>query len=182
MAQIVVGISSMVVSDNPDDVLVTYSLGSCLGLAIYDPVAKVGGMIHCMMPLSSLAIDKAAMEPCMFVDTGVPLLLDAVFKMGLRKSQALVRIAGAATLMGRSEMFRIGERNCAVLRKIMWKNGIFITAEDVGGTVSRTIRMEMRTGRFLVKTGQHTRELVDVKPPHLQHDAVSFKSAAGKEE
>jgi len=165
MALIAVGMSSMAVSRNPDDVLVTYSLGSCLGVTMYDPVVKVGGMIHCMMPLSSVDRAKALKEPCMFVDSGVPLLLQSLFDAGLRKSRALVRIAGGATIAGEGELFRIGKRNYAVLRKILWKNGMFIAAEDVGGDVTRTIRLEIMTGRFLVKTEKGIRELVDAKAP-----------------
>lgn len=175
MALIVVGMSNMAISTDPEDALVTYSLGSCLGFTIYDPVTQVGGMIHCMMPLSTLNPERAREEPCMFVDTGIPVLLQRVFDAGLKKSRALVRVAGAARVAGAGEMFRIGERNCAVLRKILWKNGIFISAEDVGGTITRTIRLEIGTGKFTVKTGRIERELTHGTSLYSQGDAVPVR-------
>lgn len=154
MRTVVVGVADMAVSDDPEDILVTYSLGSCLGVAIYDPQVQVGGMIHCMLPLSSIDPAKARSRPCMFVDTGIPLLMDTLFAMGVRKQSVHVHVAGAGTaIQPQGAMFRIGERNYAVLRRILWKNGLLITEESVGGAASRTIRMEVATGRFLIKTG-----------------------------
>ena len=153
MNTVVIGISEMVVSDRGEDVLVTYSLGSCLGLAIYDPEVRVGGMIHCMLPLSRVDEAKAKSEPCMFVDTGLPALLTAMFKRGVQKARAMVYAAGCANVLDHQDLFKIGERNYTVLRKILWKNGMLIAGEDVGGGDARTIRLEIGTGRFTIKSG-----------------------------
>jgi chemotaxis protein CheD len=153
MNSVIVDIADMAVSGNPDDVLVTYSLGSCLGITVYDPAARVGGMMHCMLPLSSVDGEKAKTRPYMFVDTGMTLFLGRLFEMGVRKANAIVKVAGGAQVLDKQGLFRIGERNYAVLRKILWKNSMMIKSEEVGGEVSRTIRLEIASGRTTVRTG-----------------------------
>jgi chemotaxis protein CheD len=81
----VVGVAELVVSNQLDDVLITYALGSCLGISIYDPVAKVAGLLHVMLPLSSVSPEKAREKPAMFVDTGVPLLFKESYRLGAKK-------------------------------------------------------------------------------------------------
>ncbi|HHI02254.1 MAG: chemotaxis protein CheD [Candidatus Zixiibacteriota bacterium] len=159
MALKVLGISDLYVSRKPGDVLITYSLGSCIGLTVYDPVAKIGGMIHYMLPLSKLAPEKARAKPGMFADTGVPLLLKKVIELGAAKDRLIVKVAGGSELMDQNKVFNIGERNYLVLRKLLWKNNILITAEDVGGNFSRTLRLEINTGYTSIKTREGEREL-----------------------
>jgi chemotaxis protein CheD len=157
--QYTVGISEMIVSNRPDDVLVTYSLGSCIGLALYDPAAQVGGMVHCMLPLSRIDPEKAAKTPGMFIDSGVVLLIQRVLDLGAQKRRLVAKVAGAAKLLDESGMFNIGERNYVVLRKILWKNNILIAAEETGGTIARTLYLYMDTGRTTIKSQGHEREL-----------------------
>ncbi len=147
-----VGISEMVTSRSEEDILATYALGSCLGLSLYDPVARVGGLIHCMLPLSKIDKAKAAATPAMFVDTGVPALLEALFKMGARRENLIAKAAGAAKVLQQVDHFKVGERNHTVLRKVLWKNSILIAHEDVGGTVARTMYLHMVTGLTVIKT------------------------------
>ncbi|HOJ32246.1 MAG TPA: chemotaxis protein CheD [Candidatus Hydrogenedentes bacterium] len=154
-----VGISEMKVSNNPEDVLVTYSLGSCVGLTLYDPVIRVGGMIHCMLPLSRLDPAKAQMNPCMFTDTGIPTLIQAVLNMGANKKRLIAKVAGAASPLDDNGIFKIGERNYTVLRKVLWKNDILIAAEDVGGTVARTLFLYLDTGKTVIRSGGKDREI-----------------------
>jgi len=142
----------MAVSDRADDVLVTYSLGSCVGLSLYDPVARIGGLIHCMLPLSKINPAKAQTNPEMFTDTGVVALLRAVLAKGAQKNRLVAKVAGAGQLLDENGLFRIGERNHTVLRKVLWKNDILIAAEDVGGTLSRTVYLHVATGQTIVKS------------------------------
>jgi chemotaxis protein CheD len=128
------------------DTLVTHALGSCLGLMVFDPVAKVGGLLHAMLPLSSINPEKAKANPAMFVDTGVPMLFKAVYEMGGSKERLIVKAAGCGNPMGKNEIFKIGERNYTVLKKLLWKNNILLKAENVGGTASRTIHFEVVSG------------------------------------
>ncbi len=146
----VVGISEFVVTDDPQDVLVTYSLGSCVGVALYDSVAQVGGLIHCMLPLSKGAADKARLKPAMFVDTGIVALLNAMYALGATAENLTTKVAGAASPMDPSGRFRIGERNLTVLRKVLWKNEVMIHGEDVGGTIPRTVKFFMASGQTTI--------------------------------
>ncbi len=147
-----IGISEMAVTNGAEDVLITYSLGSCLGISLYDPVAKVGGMIHCMLPLSKVDRDKARKKPAMFVDTGVPALLQQLFELGAKRNRLVVKVAGGARVFDKDDHFKIGERNYTILRKVLWKNSILIDGEEVGGTVARTMSLEMADGTTRIKS------------------------------
>ncbi len=136
-----------------EDVLVTHALGSCLGLMVYDPVARVGGLLHAMLPLSSINPQKARANPYMFVDTGVPMLFKTLYGLGGQKSRLVVKAAGCGKPLGNDEMFKIGERNYTVLKKLLWKNNVLLEAEDVGGTASRTVHFELSTGRTTISSG-----------------------------
>lgn len=157
--QIVVGVSEWAISVSPQDMLVTYSLGSCLGLALYDPEVGVGGLLHAMMPVSTLDPVRARTQPAMFVDTGVGTLLTELFRLGARRGSLVATVAGGASQITGGQTFRIGQRNHTVLRRMLWKNDILIAAEDVGGTRSRTIFLDMSTGRTLVKSDGLTQVL-----------------------
>jgi chemotaxis protein CheD len=154
-----VDISDMKVSTRSDDIFVTYSLGSCVALSLYDPVAGIGGLIHCMLPLSKIDPAKAMSNPCMFTDLGVQTLLQAVFDLGAKRENLITKVAGGARLLDAKNLFRIGERNYTVLRKVLWKNNILITSEDVGGTISRTVYLYMETGKTIIKSGGKEVEL-----------------------
>jgi len=157
--QVTVGISDMKLSRNPSDVLITYSLGSCVGLSLYDPVARVGGLIHCMLPLSKIDAERAKTVPCMFTDTGVPLLIQEILNMGAQKSRLVAKLAGAAKLLDDSNTFRIGDRNVVVLRKVLWKNNILISAEETGGSIARTMLLYIDSGRTTIKSKGVERDL-----------------------
>mgnify|MGYP000971048775 CR=1 FL=1 len=159
MAVHVVGISDFRTSSNPDDIIITYSLGSCIGMTVYDPATRVGGMIHYMLPLSKISPDKALVKPAMFADTGVPELLKKVLELGASKSRLVVKVAGGSQLMDQHKVFNIGERNFLILRKILWKNNILIKAADVGGVISRTVRFELGTGKVTIKSSKGEVEL-----------------------
>lgn len=156
---ITVNISDMKVSSNPDDVLVTYSLGSCVGVAIYDPLQKIGGLIHCMLPLSKVDPEKAREVPYMFVDTGLPLMMQTLLNMGADKKRLVAKVAGGAVLLDDNGMFRIGERNHIVVRKLLWKNNILISSEDVGGTLARTMYLHINDGKIIIKSAGKEYEL-----------------------
>ena len=157
--QTTVGISEIKVSQQKDEVLVTYALGSCLGVTIFDPVANVAGMIHCMLPLSSIDKNKAQDRPAMFIDTGIPLLFKTAYELGAKKDRMIVKVAGGSRILDDNGHFKIGERNYITLRKILWKNNVLIKGEDVGGCISRTLYIEVATGRVTLKTSGQVTEL-----------------------
>ena len=154
----VVEISGILASADPNDLLVTYSLGSCVGLAVYDPVERIGGMSHSMLPLSKDNKDRSLTSPGMFTDIAVVELLNAVLRLGARKDRLVAKVAGGGSpLTGMSA--NIGERNIVVVRKILWKNNIIISGADLGGAKPKTLRLYMDTGRVTVNVGRTEKEL-----------------------
>ncbi len=149
---IIVDIADFAVSNEPGCTLITYSLGSCIGLAIWDPVTKVGGLLHYMLPESTIAPDKAQKQPAMFADTGIPLLFKSAYNLGAEKKRLIVKAAGAAQVMDANGVFNIGKRNQLALRKILWRNNVMIKTEDTGGVEGRTMKLDINTGRVLIKT------------------------------
>jgi chemotaxis protein CheD len=152
MGDLIVGISDIKISNSPDDVIVTYALGSCIGISVYDPVAKVGGLLHYMLPDSTLDEKKAKDNPAMFADTGIPTLFKACYRLGAEKKRMIVKAAGGASILDDTNFFRIGQKNIMAMRKIFWKNNVMIASEDTGANHNRTVRLEMATGKTLVRT------------------------------
>jgi len=148
----VVGIADFKVTDDPHVELVTYSLGSCIGVTIWDPEVRVGGMLHYMLPDSTLSPHKATNQPAMFADTGIPALFRAAYEKGAVKGRMIVKVAGGSNLLDDNGTFNIGKRNYVSLRKIFWKNGVLIHKEDVGGSISRTLRLKVDTGEVVLRT------------------------------
>ena len=150
----------MKISGNNEEVLITYSLGSCIGVVVYDPKVRVGGMLHYMLPESSLDKDKAAKNPYMFADTGIPALFKSTYTLGAQKNRMRVVVVGGAQILDQKGFFNIGKRNHMALRKIFFKNGVLVDHEDVGGNVNRTIRIEIGTGDIYMKTSGRTEERI----------------------
>jgi len=148
----IVGVADMKVSNNPGESIITYSLGSCIGLVIYDPAVKVGGMLHYMLPDSSIDKQKAALRPYMFADSGIPRLFKTAYQLGAAKQRMNVYVAGGAEILDQQGFFNIGKRNYMALKKMFFKNKVMITRQDVGGNVNRTVRIEIATGDIYVKT------------------------------
>ena len=156
MNDIIVGISDLKVSNNADDVLVTYALGSCISVAVYDPKMKVGGLLHFMLPESSLDANKAKTNPAMFADTGIPQLFKSCYAYGAEKKRMIVKVAGGASILDDTNYFRIGQKNITAMRKIFWRNNVMIAGEDTGRNCNRTVRLDLATGRCLIKSSDGT--------------------------
>jgi chemotaxis protein CheD len=149
---LVVGVADMAVSNDPGAELVTYSLGSCLGITVYDPVKKIGGLFHVMLPDSRIDSIKAAGSPFMFMDTGLPRLFHAAYNLGADRSRLIVKVAGGAQLLDERGVFNIGGRNFQALTELIARNGLVIHARDVGGMASRTLRFDLATGNVTIKS------------------------------
>lgn len=150
--RIVISVSDAKVSGNPSDVLVTYSLGSCIGVCLYDPATNVGGMLHYQLPNSKMDPDRAKSKPFMFADTGMKILVEKLVSMGAKKKRMQIRIAGGASMDTGPKGFDIGKRNHLAFRKIMWKNGMFVDSEDVGGFSPRNVYMDIADGTVTVRS------------------------------
>ena len=156
---LVVGIAEMQLSSRSDDLLVTHALGSCIGITIHDPVAGVGGILHYMLPLSSLDPAKAAKNPYMFGDTGIPAMFQKAYLAGATKENLRVSMAGGASVIQDTQNFDIGSRNVVIARKLFWKNAVLISAEHVGGTAPRTLYLDMTNGSSWFTSGRDRVEL-----------------------
>jgi chemotaxis protein CheD len=159
MTPIVVGIADCQASKDRNSTLVTYALGSCVGIGVFDPAASVGGLLHVLLPESSLDAEKAAKNPSMFADTGVAYLLNRCQEMGASKARLRVWLAGGSAVMDTRGVFNIGKRNQLAVRKALWKAGLLTLNEDLGGQGSRTVRLELATGTFWVRAAGADQEL-----------------------
>lgn len=160
MSDVIVGISDFNCSRQPGDTLVTYALGSCIAVMVYDPVAAAGGLLHYMLPDSNLDRKKAAECPAMFADTGIPMLFKACYALGAEKRRMIVKIAGGASILNDGDYFRIGQKNITAVRKIFWKNNVMIDAEDTGQNYNRTVRLRISDGKcFIRASGGMAKEL-----------------------
>ena len=158
--KIIVGMADMQVSKEPEAMLISFALGSCIGVALYDTLVRVGGLLHFMLPDSQIDLPKSQKNPWMFADTGIPLFFKEAYKLGGEKKRMVVTVAGGSQLMDVSGYFNIGKRNYLMLRKIFWANNVLIRSEAIGGNVNRTVRMELSTGEVWVKTsGEEEREI-----------------------
>jgi chemotaxis protein CheD len=150
--KVVVGVADMRLSRTRGDSIVTYSLGSCIGVTIYDPVALVAGILHFMLPESSLSPDKAEANPYMFADTGIPAMFREAYRLGAAKERLVVKAVGGSQVLDPNGMFNIGKRNIIAMRKIFWQNGVLMGATALGGAVNRTVTIHVSTGEVHVKT------------------------------
>lgn len=150
--KVIIGVSDMKVSDNPNETLVTYSLGSCIGVIIYDPEARAGGLLHYMLPDSSIDKIKAEKNPFMFADTGIPMLFKSAYKLGAKKNRMRVVVVGGAQILDQKGFFNIGKRNHMSLKKMFFKNNVITDYEDTGGSVNRTVKLDIASGEIFIKT------------------------------
>lgn len=156
-----VGVGEFAVSTCDRERLVTYALGSCLGIAVHDPVAGVGGLLHVMLPDSNID-PVGAVQPGRYVDTGVPALFRECYRHGARKERMTVKVAGGAfsNRVFDNDPFQVGRRNLVALRRIFWRNGVLIHAEDVGGCLTvRTMSLFVGTGAVVLSVNGVPRPL-----------------------
>ena len=147
-----VGMADYKVGKNPNN-LISYGLGSCVGIAVYDAVSKVGGLAHIMLPDSTQA--RSTENPAKFADTCLPLMLDEILKLGALKSRLMVKIAGGAqmfTFANATDVMRVGERNVEAVKTVLKKLDLKILAEDTGGNYGRTVELKLDSGIYKVKT------------------------------
>jgi chemotaxis protein CheD len=149
--QVIVGIGDMAVSDNREVVLSTYALGSCIGLVAYEPVRRIGGILHLMLPDSAISPEKAAAHPAMFADTGLPEFFGQLSAFGLRPGALKLFVAGGANVIAGEDTFRIGERNMKATIEYLGRNGFRVARTETGGSVNRTLHLDIATGLVRLK-------------------------------
>ena len=147
-----VGMADLKSGKNPDSII-SYGLGSCVGIALYDSQAKVGGLAHIMLPDSTQA--RATDNQAKFADTALPVLLDQILRLGAVKSRITAKIAGGSQMFSfvqATDIMRIGDRNAEAVRVMLKALSIKLLAEDVGGSYGRTVELMLDTGIFVIKT------------------------------
>ena len=153
MSEIIkVGMADLKTCVSPNGVT-TLGLGSCVGIAIRDPVTKIGGLAHIMLPDSTQA--RPTDNPAKFADTGLPLMLKDVLALGASRAKLVAKIAGGAQMFAfanATDIMRVGVRNAEAAKKILRELNIRLIAEDTGGSYGRTVSIDMETGVYKVKT------------------------------
>jgi chemotaxis protein CheD len=155
-----IGLGEMVISRDPQDVLVAYGLGSCVGIGMYDPTARVAGMVHAVLPEH---MSGNGHTPGKFVDTGVPALLEGMVKAGAEKRRLIVWMAGGANMLlspAMTKAFDIGNRNVQAALKILDTLNLRLSGQEVGGNIGRTVRLYVIEGRMTVRlVGQQEHDI-----------------------
>lgn len=159
---LVVGVADMAIGHEPHGRLITYALGSCIGLSAFDPVTRIGGLLHYMLPQPADQVDVKTLKPAMYATTGIPLLLRKLTDAGAQQSRLIVCAAGGAEILEGAATMAIGKRNRTILRKVLWKIGVALVAEDTGGSTARTMTLDL--GRGDVSIRSRTAETVLWKP------------------
>lgn len=150
--EIQVGIADYKVAVSPNR-LITLGLGSCVGVALYDPTAKIGGLLHIMLPDSTQFSNVT--KPAKFADLGIPIMIDDIRRYGGKSGRLTAKLAGGAQMFsGMDEKFvlNIGLRNSAMVKQILTKLGIRILAEELGGNRGRTMIFDTLTGQVTIRT------------------------------
>ncbi len=156
---IIVGLGEIKVTQNPSEVLTCLGLGSCIGISVHDPVAKVAGMAHIVLPQS----DARNSGSPKYADIGVPMLLDELEKQGAMHKRLVVKLFGGAQMSaakGLGNAFQIGDKNNAAVTVALTQKGLRVASSDTGGNYGRTMRLFPDTGTTIVSTaGRETKEL-----------------------
>lgn len=147
-----VGIGDLCVTKEPDEIK-TYALGSCVALVVWDAALHAGGMIHIALPEGHINPEKARDKPGYFADTGLPVLFADLKKAGANRHTCWVKLIGGASILDENNTFDIGRRNALAVKKYLWKIGLALTAEDIGGTMSRTVSLNVATGELVISNG-----------------------------
>jgi chemotaxis protein CheD len=150
MRTVVVGVADFKISTDPLTYLVTYALGSCLGVTFHDEKRRIGGLLHAMLPTASLHPGHIIREE-MFLDTGIPKILAAMIRAGAQKNDIRCKVFGGAQLMATDNFFRIGSKNIDMFYKLSQEFQLDVIAWEISGRVNRTIRLDNHTGDVIVK-------------------------------
>ncbi|MFO7767045.1 MAG: chemotaxis protein CheD [Pelovirga sp.] len=154
MGQIILGVGDFGCSNNPDDEIKTFALGSCVSVIFLDPKTRTIGMAHVALPDSTINKAKATEKPGYFADTAIPALLAQMAELGCDKrgKGIIVKLCGGANVMDTNDTFQIGKRNALSIKKILWSYGMGAIAEDLGGNYSRTVSISIAAGQVTLSS------------------------------
>ncbi len=149
MSNLILGIGDLGASNAPGAVIKTFALGSCVAVVLLDPRTRTVGMVHVALPESKVNPARAQERPGYFADSAIPNLLREMGRFGAGNANGLfAKLAGGASIMDQNATFNIGKRNLDAVRGILAGLGVRVVAEDVGGTISRTVSVAANTGKL----------------------------------
>lgn len=149
---LVVGVADMAIGSTTDQQLITYALGSCIGLSAYDPMARVGGLLHFMLPQPSSKGGQKDLKEFMYATTGIPRMIRRLVERGAVQNRLILSAAGGAEILEGAAKMAIGKRNRTMMRKVLWKMNLQLAAEDTGGQIARTMSLDLNTGEVEVRS------------------------------
>ena len=149
-----VGVGDLATARGPQVELTTHALGSCIAICLWDPATRVGGLLHFLLAESKTNPERARVQPATFADTGAPLLVQQVRQLGAGRQLTARLVGGAEVLAGSSDTFAVGKRNVLAARQAMWRAGIPVVKECVGGSVPRTLYLNLTTGLIVATYGK----------------------------
>ena len=135
-----------------DGIIITYALGSCIGITLYDPAIRLGGLLHIMLPARTDPNDPKIYK---YADSGLHEMIRKLSAFGMVKSRTIVKIAGGAKMFeirGNSDFGNIGQRNAAMVKKILMEERMRISAEDTGGNSARTMLLNAGNGDVIIRS------------------------------
>lgn len=148
---VTVGIADMKMVKH-DEKVITYALGSCIGICLYDPMLKLAALVHIMLPLN---METGRKNPLKYADTGIRETLKAMQMQGALKARIVAKAAGGAKMFdvsGNGALGNIGQRNIESVHTVLRMEGIRLVAEDVGGTVARTLTFDADNGMATIQS------------------------------
>lgn len=149
---VVVGIGDFAISNNENDVIITYALASCVAITAYSPKKKIAAMIHIALSKSD-DLYKNKFRPAYYASTGIPLLLNKLRdEFQCQKEELVIRIYGGADSIRNEDVFEIGKKNIIAVKSILSELNLRIVEEQIGGFISRTIQMKVSNGEIKVCT------------------------------
>ncbi|RMF68902.1 MAG: chemotaxis protein CheD [Calditrichaeota bacterium] len=153
MKTIYVGVGDFAASKEPNHLIKTLALGSCVAVVVLDVEHKAVGLLHVALPDSSINRKRSLERPGMFADSGIPALLEEMRKLGYNgNGRVVVKLAGGASIMDPNNTFNIGKRNILAVKKCLWRHKLGALAEDVGGSISRSVSVNVRTGKVVISS------------------------------
>lgn len=154
MSTIILGVGDLGATSRAGEAIKTIGLGSCVAVIILDPVSHCVAMDHVALPDSSASPERAKQKPGHFADTGIPVLLEEMKKAGASSNHRglIVKLVGGANVMDPNSTFNIGKRNVLAIKKVLWQFGMGAVAEAVGGHMSRTVVVDVDSGRVRISS------------------------------
>lgn len=155
----IVGISEAKISKNADEILAAYAIGSSICISFYDPQKKIGALLHSPVPASGTDPDGNADQIFTCIDTAIPDIIKKIVESGAEKTRLSIKMAGANSKTEDEKINMIGKKNHIAVRKALWREGLLVASQDVGGATPRNVFLEIANGRVAVQCNENELEI-----------------------